>query len=150
MASLAAAKALYPSCTGGGAACVCPSAATCSCSAGQVMGATCTSLGSVTSYTLDCPVYRMGAASQSTINANDPTCVPCAGDCGSSGGGGTGAAATAASGGSAAPSTSVVVGATVGGTLGALVLAAAAFYFFPKAGAPKPIAARGPAQPVAV
>jgi hypothetical protein len=38
--SLAAAKALYPSCAAGGAACVCSSAATCTCSAGQVMGAT--------------------------------------------------------------------------------------------------------------
>ena len=81
VASLAAAKALYPSCAAGGAACVCPTTATCSCSAGQVMPSTCTSLGSVSAYTLDCPVYRMGGASQGTINENDPNCLPCASNC---------------------------------------------------------------------
>jgi hypothetical protein len=148
VASLAAAKALYPSCAPGGSACVCRSGATCTCSAGQVMGATCTALGSVAGgYTLDCPVYRMGAASQGVINQSDPACVPCVGNCpapGASGGGGGGAAADAAP---ASPGASVVVGAAVGGTLGALALLAAGAWHFARARAAKP-ATRGPTGPV--
>ena len=142
--SLAAAKALYPSCAAGGAACVCSSAATCTCSAGQVMGATCTALGSVAAYTLDCPVYRMGANSQGTINANDPSCVPCAGNCATPSGSGSGSGSTTSAGSNPASSSSVVVGAAVGGTLGALVLAAGAYYMLKARAAKPPAVARAP------
>ena len=77
--SLAQAKALYTSCNSGGATCTCSQSTTCVCASGQVMQNTCTSLGSVTSYTLDCPVYSMG--SLAIINVNDAGCVPCVGSC---------------------------------------------------------------------
>ena len=128
VASLAAARALYPaSCAAGGAACVCAPSASCACAPGQVMPRACTSLGSVASYTLDCPVYRMGGAAQSTINGSDPSCPPCAGNCaapsGGAGGGGGGGTSAAD-----APSTPVVVGAAVGGSVGAVALLVAAYW----------------------
>ena len=83
VASAAQARGLYSSCAPGGAACACSQGATCSCSAGQVMTSVCTSLGSVASYTLDCPIYGAsgGLTAPPYIDAGDPRCVPCAGDC---------------------------------------------------------------------
>jgi hypothetical protein len=82
-ATAAQARALYPSCAPGGAACTCPQTSTCTCAAGQVMESVCTSLGSVESYTLDCPILgpRGGLTLPGYINAKDPRCPPCAGNC---------------------------------------------------------------------
>jgi hypothetical protein len=130
--SLAAASALYASCTKS-SACVCDQSKTCSCSAGQVMSSVCTSLGSYASYTLDCPVYRDMAtgASQSQLNTADPACVPCAGNCAGTAAGTSGSASAAASSPAQLSSTdSAIIGGVVGGGGGLLALTLLYRFFF--------------------
>ena len=127
VSSLAAANALYPSqCTSTGTTCTCAdqttSGKTCSCTDGQKMSV-CTSLGRYDSYILNCPVYKQGANSQSQYVTNDPTCVPCAGNCpGSLSSSGTtssgGTTTTTSGGGSSSSSSSNNVGAIAGGVVG--------------------------------
>ena len=95
VSGVAAAKALYPSCADSSASTACScgaSSASCSCAAGSSWSV-CTSLGSYSSYRLDCPIYSPGLSQR---NETDKSCVPCAGSCpgvgaGDSGGGSGGA-----------------------------------------------------------
>ncbi len=85
VASLSAAKALYPSCSDSTTStCSCnpygSSGSSCSCEAGSLLSV-CTSLGSYKDYKIDCPVYKQGSDSMSQVNTTDPSCKPCATNC---------------------------------------------------------------------
>ena len=123
--TLAAARELYPSCLSGGATCSCSQSSTCSCPPGTKMLKTCTSLGSVATYTLDCPVYSVGALP--IINTTDPDCVPCAGNCPVPGTTGEPTKPEAGS-----STTSIIIGAVVGGAA-LLIGGVVCFSFFCKA-----------------
>jgi hypothetical protein len=85
VASLSAAKALYPSCSDSvTSSCTCnphgSSGSSCSCAEGSLLSV-CTSLGSYKNYKINCPLYKHNADSMSQVNTTDPNCKPCASNC---------------------------------------------------------------------
>lgn len=85
VASVAAAKALYPACAAGGVACAASSQVTAGCAEGQTWTA-CTSQGQLTGYALGCPIFQgyNVETSKMETNANQfpsPTtdCPACSG-----------------------------------------------------------------------
>ena len=139
--SLAAANALYSTCTKS-SLCTCDQTKTCSCSGGQYMSSICTSLGSYSSYTLDCPIYQDNSAgtSQSQVNSTDPSCVPCAGNCGGTSSGTSSSLSSSSS--SLSSTDSAIVGGVVGGA-GGLILVAILYQVFCGKSAAPPLSSIG-------
>jgi hypothetical protein len=87
IASLTAAKALYPSCSDSTTTtCSCNpyglSGSSCTCSDGSLLSV-CTALGKYTNYKINCPIFRHGtSSSMSQVVTTDSTCIPCTGNCG--------------------------------------------------------------------
>ena len=142
--SLAAANALYDSCTKT-TVCTCDQSKTCSCNAGQYMSSICTSLGSYSSYILDCPIYKDASAgtSQSQVNTADSSCIPCAGNCmdtTSSASSSTSTTATT----TLSSTDKAIIGGVVGGGGGLLLIGVLYYVFFKKQAAQAALVAAPP------
>jgi hypothetical protein len=130
--SLAAANALYPSCTKT-SLCTCDQTKTCSCISGQYMSI-CTSLGSYASYTLNCPIYKDASTgtvtTQSQVNTADSSCIPCSGNClGTTSSSSSSSSSTTTS---LSSTNQAIIGGVVGGGGGALLIGVLCYMFICK------------------